>query len=414
MNSGRRSVVALHAGIPNGTNRNTGGKRLWRMARHVELTLVDLSLEVERDCHGNKIKVVVNSQLQGISSSRAPAFSKKVFQSSSIFRSLLSQEVIDDAFSNNTWLQKSVLQFLKLSDQYLALTSVLLKSKSFYLSLVPSLILRANNDDNDDDGGQPSRSLPLVELPRTEHGKPFIPPPCNHAKADAQAYFPMSISHQFPFAGMARLAVVGSDDNDESYYQSSRVQSQLVGLDIVVFENLNPRLYQSTLEFVNVFQDSFTEWEWQNCILHFETKSSDQLLKELYLRWSIKEAYTKAMGFGMSFEFSSFETRLGELDDSGQGLWPLVIRNQPDELHFIGTVKSIKSQENLLGDFEFFFKPLFSRGQQEGEMQVEPHGCACVCVGPLADSSGSVLLRTATTTSLNDLLRWHNLPEITE
>ena len=34
------------------------------------------------------------------------------------------------------------------------------------------------------------------------------------------------------------------------------------------------------------------------------------ILHEFYIQWSIKEAYTKALGFGMNIDFQSFETEI--------------------------------------------------------------------------------------------------------
>jgi phosphopantetheinyl transferase len=49
-------------------------------------------------------------------------------------------------------------------------------------------------------------------------------------------------------------------------------------------------------------------------------RSDESKLQEFYLRWAIKEAYTKALGLGMNVEFQSFEMRLMEVDGDTGGI----------------------------------------------------------------------------------------------
>ena len=48
--------------------------------------------------------------------------------------------------------------------------------------------------------------------------------------------------------------------------------------------------------------------------------SDESKLQEFYLRWAIKDAYTKALGLGMNVEFQSCETRLMEVDGDAGGI----------------------------------------------------------------------------------------------
>ena len=41
---------------------------------------------------------------------------------------------------------------------------------------------------------------------------------------------------------------------------------------------------------------------------------NDDMMMEFYLRWSMKESYTKALGLGLHLEFSTFETQLNVVD----------------------------------------------------------------------------------------------------
>jgi phosphopantetheinyl transferase len=47
------------------------------------------------------------------------------------------------------------------------------------------------------------------------------------------------------------------------------------------------------------------------------------MLKEFYLQWAIKEAYTKSLGLGMAMEFKSFVTML----DAVENLWEYISEN---------------------------------------------------------------------------------------
>jgi phosphopantetheine--protein transferase-like protein len=143
----------------------------------------------------------------------------------------------------------------------------------------------------------------------------------NESRIQEEDIFSFSISHQFPFVGMAQIGM----HHDNKIPVSPPVSPPaviIVGLDIVTFDDdMIKRLYSNSLdEFLNVFRDSFTKNEWnigiQDPTLTLLTSSSNtnndngSKLKEFYIRWSMKEAYTKAIGIGMGLEFNSFEIYL--------------------------------------------------------------------------------------------------------
>jgi 4'-phosphopantetheinyl transferase len=233
--------------------------------------------------------------------------------------------------------------------------------------------------------------LPVVELPRTTLGKPFIPP-----ISDEQLEYPISVSHQFPFVG-----IVSPHGN---------VQSIQLGLDIVVYEAFNRKLYGSVSEFIEVFRDSFTAWEWSR-INNINSASDDQRLKEFYLRWAIKEAYTKALGVGMSVEFSSFEVRLAAVDDDSDtaavgGLATLLqgsttsIRYRASVLYYNGDESA---NRNRAKELDLFFLPLTVN--EEGQ---ERSGCACICVTALSDHHHNEL--NIQWIKFDSLIEWHRNP----
>jgi len=244
-------------------------------------------------------------------------------------------------------LKKSVAAFINPNDQYLQLTSLLLKSQTFHLAFA------TEND------------RPIIHLPRTKAGKPYIP---------GRKSFQFSVSHQFPFAGIARCRTKGKGR---------------VGMDIVVFETLNTRLYNNPEDFVEVFRSNFAESEW-NAIL-----TATDTVKEFYLRWAIKEAYTKARGLGMSLAFSSFETKLNGVDGS---LWEYVATTD-NWCSLSGEVFSFKNCRKEM--WHFFFHKLKSGAELKG--------CIAVCTGPVALTRlpNPEPFPEITWTSIHDLSDWH-------
>jgi phosphopantetheinyl transferase len=125
---------------------------------------------------------------------------------------------------------------------------------------------------------------------------------------------------------------------------------------------------------------------------------------EFYLRWAMKEAYTKALGLGLHLEFSAFETRLCALDDknddeSGECLpiWSKISKEKQG-IHLSGRV--IQQSEETY--WNFYFLPLFCHE--------EATGCACVCFGPVDDKTiehASFQERISWTT-LDALIQYHS------
>jgi phosphopantetheinyl transferase len=209
---------------------------------------------------------------------------------------------------------RQILRYVKNRDRWLALASCLLKSQVYQFCIVSFALA---DDDDDGYGKKPPQdgawSSALVELPRSPYNKPFIPllkARRQREKEQQFIYEAFSVSHQWPFAGVALL---DDDDIDDQLMISSSSSPRLlqVGLDIVVFDPPNDRLYTSVMEFVEVFQSQFTANEWQEIVEAGRRFGQDDgdMLREFYLRWAVKEAYTKALGKGMHVNFAAFEFR---------------------------------------------------------------------------------------------------------
>jgi 4'-phosphopantetheinyl transferase len=320
----------------------------------VDLVLVDVSLDVggdEKDC---RFTSLVDEALTNCSTAEAFLASEEA-SACNLRRNCLdcffgkgqAQRIESDEDVEER-LKKSVSKYVKSEDRYLHLASLALKSQTFHLS---------QGTEND---------RPIIDLPRTEKGKPFIP---------GNNSLQFSVSHQFPFVGIARCRT----KNDMMH----------VGMDIVVFESVNTNLYRTQEDFVSVFRSSFAESEWKII------QSAKNTVYEFYLRWAIKEAYTKAVGHGLSLEFSSFETRFNGIDDS---LWDRVTSSDNGFSHHGEVLMLNRSRKE---SWHFFFRQLGSSSGRQG--------CVCICSGPLVKSKSQQVIPVPiiSWTSIQDVMEWH-------
>ena len=310
-------------------------------------------------------------------------------------------------------VRKSIMRYKMEPDRWIALSSVLLKSMAFHQS----------NQVYDDDTNKrlfQEHSLlqkklhmrPIVELPRTKYNRPYIPclsknqlqeatkiAKCEGDGENENPAAKISVSHQYPY-----VAIVQS---------SSPFR---IGIDIVVFYFQKNELTPTIEGFLQLFQASFTPWEWEK--IHYNQhdgisrrhRCDDAKLREFFLRWAMKEAYTKALGLGMHVEFSSFETKLISIDVSehsqiDDSIWSRVLSDANEQTTFdtsrtkcfdstteqslesqrqysvLGEVRKVQStvinvppHSNIIdGVWEFVFVPFsIDKG-------VSHHACCCIC-----------------------------------
>jgi 4'-phosphopantetheinyl transferase len=328
----------------------------------VNLTLINISKEVRDDSEATKIVRLVKDEVL-VAPCQASAFLKG---------ENTSREEVGP-------IQKQVFRFVRVKDKYTALGSMLLKSQAFHLTHTSSA----------------SEDRPVVALPRTQYKKPYIPLLDHDLRSSVRVedFFPLSISHQFPFVGSAML--------DTSNGCSPELRPK-VGFDIVVFEGYNRKLYSSEEEFLNVFRDYFTQREWS--LINSEKNFR---LEEFYCRWAMKEAYTKALGVGMGVEFNSFDMCLLALDDGrDSGLWHSV-SSSSDGSYISGSVSFLREPKSP-EMWDFFFLPLDGK-----DIDVNYSGCACICIGPFPSPLAPSRFRTEVEwTDLPSLVKWH-LPQAT-
>ncbi|OEU06816.1 hypothetical protein FRACYDRAFT_253111 [Fragilariopsis cylindrus CCMP1102] len=333
----------------------------------INLSLLDVSNEVRYDPDANHLRNLIQQHLQKNNAysantilSTTTDFNKEIATSTSISTTV---DIV----------QKKILRFIQTQDKYTSFVSLLLK---------------------------------IIDLPRTKYKKPYIPLPNDYwssssssssrmydnsdestvkvicaannnnnneeeenesnSRIQEEDIFSFSISHQFPFVGMAQIAMHHHDsDHDHDHDDQKKLMTPLapppaatariVGLDIVTFDDaIIKRLYSNSLdEFLNVFRDSFTKNEWNIGIQDptlLSNNNNNNRLKEFYIRWSMKEAYTKAIGIGMGLEFKSFEICLQEDKE--------IIDDNDNDNGNNQNNTSMKSVWNRIVE-----------------------GCACVCVG---------------------------------
>jgi phosphopantetheinyl transferase (holo-ACP synthase) len=285
----------------------------------------------------------------------------------------------------------------------------------------PPVAADATAQDNEHrEGRYSTTSLPvLIRLPRTVHDKPYIPLHLGSGTPDAAANekttnhpATLSVSHQFPFVGAAQLQPT-LGQRRPSWHEGLHV-----GCDIVVQEPLNTRLYSTWNEFLQVYKDMFANEEWiviQNAAA-VTAASTDSVTStsrihhggyhEFLLRWAAKEAYTKALGVGLGFDFASFSIRL-ELPESCNGRCSIYLATccsqslgEPLPISLRGSIhkgNATPASSPETWDFTFVF------------LSTNPWSWACVAVGPRREASCIPL--KVQWTSLEELIPRSNRPE---
>lgn len=400
----------------------------------VELSLVDLTIDIRDDISGTNILVLVVDVLDSVGCNTAEACLSPLPLRRGMFwggnRGGSQHKKEQQEVANR--IQQQVVRFIKVPDKYISFTSILLKSQAFQLTH-PQQQQQQEQEKN----STAASPLPVVEIPRTQYKKPYIPSASKH-KYDSFPevnLFPLSISHQFPFVGRARLLVdTQLADGDANANGSAIIieprNRPLVGLDIVTFDDYNHKFYGSLADFVGVFESNFTVWEW-SCIQDPAVIEEGAMLQEFYLRWAIKEAYTKALGVGMGLPFDSFETRLEYTSSSGggenknqEGIYSWLKQQPFPDPHDHNGSESTNMQPILLpgsvilnpGTPEakseacaFFFVPLWDHETWGvGRSLNNARGCACVCLlQPSGQDSYEKISLTTKWQSLDDLVNWH-------
>ncbi len=305
-------------------------------------------------------------------------------------------------------LIKSIMRYFKEPDRWTAFASLLLKSIAFHRHTDPNTNLSVD---------EAKTLLPVIDLPRTKFNRPYLPRTTagntTTRVADEEVEecreSLMNVSHQFPYICMTQKKC-----SDPTTSSKAQLPYDMIGCDLVTFKAMLNKYSPTVTDFIGSFVGCFTTSEWQ-AINNDESslpRSDDSILKEFYLRWAMKEAYTKALGVGMNVDFDSFETRLiGHDVDSANidgawkpsdGIWGSIIKDvEPDESNgrveyqfsLVGQVIRTREQNSDVvvqgskwdGEYWIFtFLPL-NDGLRNSSIQPDEtasSGCVCICKGP--------------------------------
>lgn len=335
----------------------------------ITLEVIDLSLESQEatsSSHGEE-DVVVQLVTDTVSKCGVFDASKDVSDVSPILstsRSLL-QSFRRFGVNSSTQVEeekekvvKSISRFLKVNDRYIALTSLLLKSHLYH-----TLTEESSSAKESERVERRNKIKRVTTLPKTEKGRPYIP----------SVDISFSISHQYPFVGMAYMK-----DKSAERIPAQGHENLLIGLDIVMFTSYRDtqHLYSGVDEFIEVFRDSFSPKEWNEIeSIHCpnnEVETNPRLI-EFFLRWSVKEAYTKALGLGMSLDFKSFHTQMyQDFEDPipVTYLWRSFLKSEKP-FTFMAKVEYNDKQDDET--WQFSFLPL-------GFEKRNASGAACICL----------------------------------
>lgn len=374
-------------------------------------------------------------------------------------------------------VEKSILRYIRDTDRWISFTSLLLKSLAWYRSLGHDHY--NDNKLNDLPTTQYERAiildtidanevLPIIDLPRTKHNRPYLPQYFDSNQDDddkVSAVEPvhenrcniMNISHQYPWVCMIQIQPQQQQQQQSKTLQSTNHLS--LGIDVVIFHAPTNQYTPTIFDYISSFSYCFTPWEWERIInqrflssglLGFTKRSilrrrtEQSMLREFYLRWSMKEAYTKAIGLGMNVNFHDFETRLCYIDDDDkmnntrdgndeEGIWTFInsghmpskfdngerstrlnhdkkrhqfsvtgrIRHANPTSSFSSSTAAAAASSSPWSEWEeweFIFVPLDNKAVQNKDYDDDDdvllhdrvvdddHGlvlaCACICIGP--------------------------------
>jgi len=349
------------------------------------------------------------------------------------------------------------MRYRRDEDRWTSFTSLLLKSLAFYRSVDPGIGTSPAAEEADDLSTRMEKlkikekeELPIVDLPRTNYNRPYLPlldgksstsKTFNKAEGVKENFNSMmNVSHQYPWVCMAQQQLRPAEETSKSI---------LIGVDLVIFSARLNNYSPTVDDFLKSFVGSFTPWEWERINrrqypsmfgrkVSTRPRSDQSKLREFFLRWSMKEAYTKALGLGMNVNFNEVETRLHGVDvDAGadvlsnqdEGIWTSTMNqgvatncSEGGSLRQFSAVGKVKCVKSLMWKcWEFIFIPLGGRVRGGGLAQDTTalelprdhesyNSCACICRGPLESSTSNSSERNRVSIELltvADLIRLH-------
>ncbi|EJD01084.1 uncharacterized protein FOMMEDRAFT_33388, partial [Fomitiporia mediterranea MF3/22] len=142
---------------------------------------------------------------------------------------------------------------------------------------------------------------------RTSSGKPF-------SMSNLEQTIGFNVSHDNEYVVMAfqtRESSIGTHDpagEDAPQKHAKTVDVTAIGVDVM--KVTLPRYEKTASSFIQSISDTLTPLELRALK---EAAESDDALQRLYLVWTLKEAYTKALGLGLGFDFKRIEVDVNAL-----------------------------------------------------------------------------------------------------
>lgn len=279
-------------------------------------------------------------------------------------------------YKNNENVSRDIFKYLKLQDQWICFGSTLLKSLLFHETRMAEADSHFRNT-----------FLPITSLPRSKHGKPFLPTTNRQVK--------FNVSHQYPFIGIAMF--------DPKKYDGIEI-----GLDIVNFEDYQKQSISED-EYLSYYKDMFTPFEWHQILgdsgCNYGGAHKYKMLN-FYTRWAVKEAISKAKGLGLSMDFSTFQITIEGFDDD--------TTTHSKENPSIGDLIYTPNQKSVLGKLEKLGEPveywlLSFTSVSSAATPYDVLGCACISVGPFSEKPEIMLSIIHQSFSFMDLISAHTI-----
>jgi len=343
-------------------------------------------------CSVQEVKSITNKQNSTTSLSIA-----RLGRLSSILPSLTASKNLNQS------TEDEILRYIRVTDQYIALSSLLLKSWAFH-----QYCNRSNSTTSKLCSTHTSTQGPrnIFILPRSQ-GKPYIP------HTDTEENWPpdISISHQYPFVGLAITSCVLQESHSSHDSSYKRDTKDRIGLDIVMFDShvgvLERLCNYSLTDFLETYRQYFTSWEWDQIVS--SSPSSDYFHNHIhgeaiqfYLRWAMKEAYTKALGVGLGLRFSSFEIR-EDVSMGGCAFSNCIQSKEYDKPSPILSHVHYLDSNHTVESWTFYFIPLMNKGESSPNIV----GCACVCLPHDETSEAVNPLLSLSNLTLSQLIEYH-------